>query len=165
MSVEVVPDEVEQVVGFEGDGFVARIIRGSGGSDNLLVRVPMRVVRKLRLTGGSIVEVLIRKVSEEYCMEKYGEVPKKRKQSGRVLMKCPRCGRLGIVGFGRHRGRLVMYFDHFGVDGETHKFIVRKHSKMIDMVRRALMLGKNFKAGRKSWCRVEGILRRLEGGK
>jgi len=165
VSVEVVPDEVEQVVSFEGGGFVTRLGGYIGEKNNLRISIPVRLVRKLNLTKGCIVEVLIRKVSEEYCMEKYGKVPKSRRRSSRIIMKCPRCGRLGVVGLERYKGKLRMYFDHFGVDGTTHRFVIKRDSKMISMARRVLMLGKNFKTGQRNWCRVEGILRRLEGEK
>jgi len=91
-----VPDGVvEKEV--ERNAFVVRV-RMCGTSYD--VTIPADIARALDIKKGDLVEVIIRKVDEEYAAREYNYIPEKKiRQTLRV--KCPLCGQEGVVLFKR----------------------------------------------------------------
>jgi len=102
-----VPDGiVEKEV--ERHAFVVRV-RLCGTSH--AVTIPSDIAKALNIKKGDLVEVIIRKVDEEYAEKEYCYVPE-RKLRQTLRAKCPVCGEEGTVTFKREAYTLSVAHGH-----------------------------------------------------
>jgi len=92
---KLIPNGVYEVKPDEYQSFPVRV-RGYG---RMLVLFVYKDIREaLSLKSGDLVEVAIRKITEQECKSSYGFIPElKKKQSRRPRIKCPRCGKPGYL--------------------------------------------------------------------
>ena len=100
------------------------------------ITIPKDIVKSLNLTHGSIIQVAIRPISEEYSLREYGYVPRLLKGSGRKPVKrriiCPKCGKPGYLY--RVPNSDLLYVRHTKSDGfprKTTHYINKKLRKKL----------------------------------
>ena len=84
---------------------------------SLGIVIPKDIIKSLNLARGSIIQVAIRPISEEYSLREYGYVPRLAK--GRGIRKrriiCPKCGKPGRLY--RYPNSGLLYVRHEKCDG------------------------------------------------
>lgn len=74
----------------DAHGFVIRLVKHA---NSLGIRIPKGIIDALGLRSGDLVEVIIRKVSDDYALIEYGYVPGRRS----LKITCPVCGKPGNI--------------------------------------------------------------------
>ena len=81
------------------------------------ITIPKDIIKSLNLTRGSLIQVAIRPISEEYSLREYGYVPRLRKGTKPVKRRiiCPKCGKPGYLYRCPNSG--LLYVRHRKCDG------------------------------------------------
>jgi len=100
------------------------------------ITIPKDIVKSLNLTHGSLIQVAIRPISEEYSLREYGYVPRLLKGSGTKPVKrriiCPKCGKPGYLY--KSPNSDLLYVKHTKSDGfprKTMHYINKKLRKSL----------------------------------
>ena len=113
----------------EFQSFPAVVYKASEYS--LGVTIPKDIIKSLNLTHGSLIQVAIRPISEEYSLREYGYVPRLPKGDKRRII-CPKCGKPGYLYRVPNSG--LLYVRHTKSDGfprKTTHYINKKLRKSL----------------------------------
>ena len=102
----------------------------------LRITIPKDIIKSLNLTHGSIVQVAIRPISEEYSLREYGYIPRLLKGGIQKPVKrriiCPKCGKPGYLYKSPNSG--LLFVRHAKSDGfpkKTTHYINKKLRKKL----------------------------------
>ena len=128
----------DEVVRVDAHAFVKRFM------GHVKAAIPKQLAAELGLKEGDLVEIIVRKVDEEYVKKTYGYVPP---LSGKAIicpeihMKCPLCGKEGTV-----KGRLISkkspYISVRHYDGTLHYIPILLYKDFVVEAVKALIVCK-----------------------
>jgi len=100
---------LEVGIAYKSDEFQSFVVKPYVSGSCYLVNIPTSIARALGIRKGSLIRVIMRRVSREYAKSEYGYVPKSKfkvKHPKGQVVRCPVCGEIGILKIDRKRNEI-----------------------------------------------------------